>query len=71
MREKRFAEAASAFNQALTILERTLGPDNPELVPTLEHYSQVLRMQQDFAKAASLDAHVMKIRVKRTLKRAA
>jgi tetratricopeptide (TPR) repeat protein len=71
VREKRFAEAANAFDQALTILERTLGPDNPELVPTMEHYSQVLRTQQDFAKAASLEARVMKIRVTRTLKRAA
>jgi tetratricopeptide (TPR) repeat protein len=71
VREKRFTEAASAFDRALTILERTLGPDNPELVPTMEHYSQVLRAQQDFAKAASLEARVMKIRVTRTLKRAA
>ena len=70
MREKRFTEAANAFDQALTILERTLGPDNPELAPTMEHYAQILRMQQDFAKAASLDARVMKIRVTRTLKRA-
>jgi hypothetical protein len=37
----------------------------------MEHYAQVLRAQQDFAKAASLDARVMKIRVTRTLKRAA
>jgi len=40
-------------------------------VPTMEHYSQVLRTQQDFAKAASLEARVMKIRVTRTLKHAA
>ena len=71
VREKRFPEAASAFDQALAILERTLGPDNAELVPTMEHYSQVLRAQQDFAKAASLEARAMKIRVTRTLKRAA
>ena len=71
VREKRLTEASNAFDQALTILERTLGPDNPELVPTMEHYSQILRMQQDFAKAASLEARVMKIRVTRTLKRAA
>lgn len=71
VREKRFTEAARAFDQALTILQRTLGPDNPELVPTMEHYSQLLRAQQDFAKAADLDARVMKIRVARTLKRAA
>ena len=71
VREKRFAEAGNVFDQALTILERTLGPENPELVPTMEHYSQVLRLQQDFAKAASLEARVMKIRVTRTLKRAA
>jgi len=37
----------------------------------MEHYSQILRAQQDFAKAASLEARVMKIRVTRTLKRAA
>jgi tetratricopeptide (TPR) repeat protein len=71
VREKRFTEAANAFDQALAILERALGPDNPELVPLMMHYSQILRAQQDFAKAASLDARVMKIRVTRTLKRAA
>jgi hypothetical protein len=37
----------------------------------MEHYSQVLRNQQDFAKAANLDARIMKIRVTRTLKHAA
>ncbi len=71
VRENRFTEAANAFDEALTILERTLGPDNPELAPTMEHYAQVLRAQQDFAKAASLEARVMKIRVTRTLKHAA
>jgi len=35
------------------------------------HYSQLLRAQQDFAKAASLDARVMKIRVTRALKHTA
>jgi tetratricopeptide (TPR) repeat protein len=71
VREKRYTEAANAFDQALTILERALGPDSPELLPLMTHYSQILRAQQDFAKAASLDARVMKIRVTRTLKRAA
>ena len=49
VREKRFTEAANAFDQALTILERTRGPDNPELVPTMEHYSRLPRAEQDFA----------------------
>jgi len=70
-REKRGAEAEQAYATALTILELALGPDNPELLPTMEHYSQLLRARQDFAKAAGLDARVMKIRVTQTLKRAA
>ena len=71
VRQKRFAEAEQAYSKALTILEQKLGLDNPELLPTLEHYAQVLRARQDFAKAANLDARAMKIRVTQTLKGAA
>src|SRR5207253_1152218 len=71
LRQKRPAEAEEAFAKALAILEPPLGPDNPELLPTLEHYALLLRARQDFAKAASLDARVMKIRVTHALKRAA
>ena len=70
-RQKRAVEAEQAYANALTILEQAVGRDNPELLPTMEHYSQLLRARQDFAKAADLDARVMKIRVTRTLKRAA
>jgi hypothetical protein len=71
LREKRSPEAADAFDRALAMLEQTLGPENPELLSIMEHYAQLLRMRQDFAQAASLEARVMKIRVTRTLKGAA
>jgi tetratricopeptide (TPR) repeat protein len=70
-RQKRAVEAEQAYANALTILEQAVGRDNPELLPTMEHYSQLLRARQDFATAAGLDARVMKIRVTQTLKRAA
>jgi tetratricopeptide (TPR) repeat protein len=69
LREKRLAEAEKAYGRALGILERTEGCENPELLPLMQQYSEVLRARQDFAKAAGLDARVMKIRVERTLRR--
>ena len=71
LREKRLPEAADAFSRALAMLEQALGPESPELMSTMEHYAQLLRMRQDFAQAASLEARVMKIRLTRTLKGAA
>jgi tetratricopeptide (TPR) repeat protein len=71
LRQKRAAEAEQAYATALAILEHAVGPENPELLPTMEHYSMLLRARQDFATAAGLDARVMKIRVTQVLKRAA
>ncbi len=68
LREKRLAEAEAAYGRALGILESTVGMENPELLPVMEQYSMVLRARQDFAKAAGLDARVMRIRVERTLR---
>ena len=66
-RQGRMRDAEEAYGRALTILEQTEGCENPELLPVMQQYSAVLRARQDFAKAAGLDARVMKIRVTRTL----
>jgi tetratricopeptide (TPR) repeat protein len=46
LREKRYPEAADAFDRALTLLEQALGPESPELLSIMEHYAQLLRMRR-------------------------
>ena len=67
--QKRTAEAAKLYREALGILEPALGAESPRLLPVLESYAKALRAQQDYAGAASLDFRAMKIRVRQTLGR--
>ena len=67
-REKRMAEAGEAYGRALGILERAMGRENSELLPVMREYAAVLRAREDFAGAEDLEARVMKIQVKRTLR---
>jgi hypothetical protein len=61
-------ESEDLYRQAVGILEQAWGPENPQLITTLEHYSLVLRARQEYAQAASVDTRVMKIRVVRSLR---
>jgi tetratricopeptide (TPR) repeat protein len=67
-RESRLDASEALYRQALEILEQTWGPENPLLLPVLQDYSAVLRSRNNYADAASVDARIMKIRVKQTLR---
>lgn len=67
-REGRWEESAMFYREALQALERSLGPENPRLLATLEAYTLVLRARQEYAEAARMDAWAMKIRVTQALR---
>ena len=67
-REARLDASETLYRQALEILEQAWGPENPLLLPVLQDYAAVLRSRNDYADAASVDARIMKIRVKQALR---
>ena len=67
-REARLGASETLYRRALEILEESWGPENPMLLPLLQDYSAVLRSRNNYADAASIDARIMKIRVKQALR---
>lgn len=65
--ENRLDESASLYSRSIEIMEQAWGPENPQLLPELQAYSNVLRAKQDYASAAGVDSRIMKIRVKQAL----
>ncbi len=61
----RYAEAEPLYERALAILEKTLGPEHPNLASTLENYSALLREVGRDAEAADMEARAEAIRAKR------
>ncbi len=68
VRQRRWEEAEAYYRRAVPMLEQNLVADNPQLLPVLESYSRVLRVRQEYAEAASVDAQTMKIRVRQALR---
>lgn len=62
-RQGRTGEAAVLYQKALQILEAAWGPDDPQLLATLEPYSLALRASHDYVGAGRVDLQSMKIRV--------
>jgi tetratricopeptide (TPR) repeat protein len=62
-RQGRMEEAAVFYQRALQILESAWGPNDPQLLATLEPYSTVLRASHDYAGAGRIDIQSTRIRV--------
>jgi tetratricopeptide (TPR) repeat protein len=62
-RQGRVSEAVVLYQKALRILENAWGPDDPQLLATLEPYSVLLRASHDYVGAGQLDLRSMRIRV--------
>jgi len=62
-RQGRLGDAASLYEKALRIMQAAWGPDDPQLLATLEPYSQALRASHDFVGAGRVDLQTMRIRV--------
>jgi len=67
-REGRLDQSKTLYRRALDILEKAWGVESPMLLSVLEDYSIVLRSEQNYADAASLNARIMKIRVRQALR---
>ena len=52
--QHRFAEAEPLYKQALDMQERKLGPDDPQLAETLEHYGASLEQSGRTAESGDL-----------------
>lgn len=55
-------EAEALFQEAIAAQEEVLGPENPDLVRTLESYAALMRATQRHAEAAKLEARAKKIK---------
>jgi tetratricopeptide (TPR) repeat protein len=51
-----YAKAEPLFRRALTILEKALGPDHPDVATSLEHYALCLRAMDRSQEAEPLEA---------------
>ena len=60
----RYAEAEPLYQRSLAILEKAMGPEHPEVAPTLENYATKLREAGRKAEADELDARIKMIRAK-------
>jgi tetratricopeptide (TPR) repeat protein len=67
-REGRLDQSENLYRRSLEILEQAWGVESPMLLSLLEDYSAVLRSEQNYADAASMDARIMKIRVRQALR---
>jgi len=59
-----YAEAEPLFKRALSITERALGPDHPDVANVLENYADLLRDTERAQEAASMEARAELIRAK-------
>ncbi len=60
----KYAEAEPLYGRALAILEKTLGPDHPNVAQSLENYAALLREINRKTEAAELEARAKAIRTK-------
>ena len=60
----RFDEAEPLFERTLTIQKNFLGPDNRDIVPTLEGYASLLRAADRTVEATKFEARAAFIRAK-------
>jgi hypothetical protein len=60
--EHRYAEAESLYRRALAIEEKTLGPDHPDLSPTLSNYAVLLRQLHRKPEANELETRLRQLR---------
>ena len=60
----RYSEAEPLYQRCLTILEKALGPEHPNVAQTLENYAALLRETGRTVDAAKMDERAQKIRAK-------
>ena len=60
--QRKYKEAEPLFQEAIAAQEEMLGPENPDLVRTLESYAALLRATNRAAEAAKLEARANKIK---------
>ncbi len=58
----KYKEAEPLFQEAIAAQEEVLGPENPDLVRTLESYAALMRATNRAAEAAKLEARAKKIK---------
>ncbi len=58
----KYKQAEPLFQEAIAAQEEVLGPDNPDLVRTLEQYAALLRATNRAPQAAKLEARAKKIK---------
>jgi tetratricopeptide (TPR) repeat protein len=64
----RLDESEQLYRQALNILAVAWGPENPQLLATLQSYEALLRARQEYAEAESVEVRTTKIRVVQALR---
>ena len=62
--EGRYSEAEPLYARALTIREKTLDPEHPDLATSLENYAALLRQTGRADEAARMEARAKAIRAK-------
>jgi tetratricopeptide (TPR) repeat protein len=55
--QNRHSDAESRYRRALAILEKTLGPENPELADSLQKLALVLRKMKRNEEAMDVESH--------------
>jgi tetratricopeptide (TPR) repeat protein len=65
---KNYGEAISLYSQALPILTASWGAEDRRLLPYLDAYAAMLRIERDFVGAAQADLQATRIRVIRALR---
>jgi tetratricopeptide (TPR) repeat protein len=62
--QKKYSDAEPLYRRAIVILEKSLGPDSPELAPTLETYALLLRDLGRPAEAKEMEARAGALKAK-------
>ena len=60
----RYAEAEPLHQRSLTIFEKALGPEHPDVAKGLENYAALMRMTGRTEEAVEMDARAKAIRAK-------
>lgn len=66
--QKRFDEAEALFKLSLEVLESAWGALNPSLAVWLDHYSDVLRRNQQYGEAEQVRLQAVRIHVTEILR---
>ena len=62
----KYAEAEALYQRALAILEKSLGPEHPDVAQVLENYADLLRETGRGEEASSMEARAQAIRAKQS-----